>query len=305
MGLFFNYIKPGPGVDKNAPQKKGIFRFFEIFGRKLGMLIKLNMLYFVCSLPMLLLLFFFFSPTILGLIENVVKESEIVSEFHVVLTMFFTVTAITLLGSGPASAAAAYIERSFFREEHVWLMSDFFEKFKENFKQAIIVSIISIVAMVASFFAIKFYFRQYFMTGSMIWFILTLLLGFFILLFALMHCYIYQLMVTFENKLFDLYKNAAILTLSTFPFLLIIALIVTIIAYFIYTPFAPTLTLMLSFLFVLMYLRFPLEYYAASVIKKKVLDPISEENANEQTTKKADDACLEDAQAVNTDRSDN
>ena len=31
MGLFsFNYAKPGPGVDRDAPKKKGIFLYFEL-----------------------------------------------------------------------------------------------------------------------------------------------------------------------------------------------------------------------------------------------------------------------------------
>ena len=32
---FFNYDKEGPGIDKNAPKKKGIFLFFELLGNKL------------------------------------------------------------------------------------------------------------------------------------------------------------------------------------------------------------------------------------------------------------------------------
>ena len=35
MGLFTpNYTKEGPGVEKNAPQKKRFFVFFEIYFRK-------------------------------------------------------------------------------------------------------------------------------------------------------------------------------------------------------------------------------------------------------------------------------
>ena len=59
MGLFsFNYAKPGPGVDKNAPKKKGFFLYFEIFRRKFFKLLQANMLYFLCSLPFLAIIFF-------------------------------------------------------------------------------------------------------------------------------------------------------------------------------------------------------------------------------------------------------
>ena len=52
MGIFnSNYSKPGPGVDKNAPPKKGLNLFYEIFFRKFWDIIKLNLLYALTLLP--------------------------------------------------------------------------------------------------------------------------------------------------------------------------------------------------------------------------------------------------------------
>ena len=46
MGLFgANYENPGAGIAKDAPKKKGFFRFMEIFGRKFWKLLELNFLY--------------------------------------------------------------------------------------------------------------------------------------------------------------------------------------------------------------------------------------------------------------------
>lgn len=50
FGLF-DYSKPGPGVDKNGPQKKRIVIFFEIYFRKFWKLILANLLYVLVSLP--------------------------------------------------------------------------------------------------------------------------------------------------------------------------------------------------------------------------------------------------------------
>ena len=44
LGMF-NYNKEGPGVDKNAPQKRGMVVFFEIFGRKFWKLMVAALLY--------------------------------------------------------------------------------------------------------------------------------------------------------------------------------------------------------------------------------------------------------------------
>lgn len=46
-----DYNKPGPGVDKNAPQKKSFVVFFEIYFRKFWKLMVANLLYVLVSLP--------------------------------------------------------------------------------------------------------------------------------------------------------------------------------------------------------------------------------------------------------------
>ena len=43
LGLFGNYDKPGPGVDKDEPKKAAPVRFFEILWRKLSKLVQLNL----------------------------------------------------------------------------------------------------------------------------------------------------------------------------------------------------------------------------------------------------------------------
>ncbi len=51
FGLF-DYNKPGPGVDKNGPKKKGFVIFFEIYFRKFWKLCTANLLYVLVSLPL-------------------------------------------------------------------------------------------------------------------------------------------------------------------------------------------------------------------------------------------------------------
>lgn len=51
FGGLFDYEKPGPGIDKNAPKKKGIALFFEILGAKFFNLIVLSLMYWLCCLP--------------------------------------------------------------------------------------------------------------------------------------------------------------------------------------------------------------------------------------------------------------
>lgn len=52
MGLFkIDYSRPGPGIAKDAPKKKGLRLFWDIYVRVFWELIKLNMLFFLFCIP--------------------------------------------------------------------------------------------------------------------------------------------------------------------------------------------------------------------------------------------------------------
>lgn len=54
MGLFSsNYNKPGPGIPKDAPQKKGVELFFDILGREFWSLFTLNFIYILACIPII------------------------------------------------------------------------------------------------------------------------------------------------------------------------------------------------------------------------------------------------------------
>lgn len=59
MGLFSrNFDRPGPGVPKNAPQKKGFARFFEILMRDFFTIWRASLLLTVCCIPLALVVSF-------------------------------------------------------------------------------------------------------------------------------------------------------------------------------------------------------------------------------------------------------
>ena len=49
LGGFFNYDKPGPGIRKDGPQKKGFVIFFETWFRNFWKLITINLVYLLLS----------------------------------------------------------------------------------------------------------------------------------------------------------------------------------------------------------------------------------------------------------------
>lgn len=285
MGLF-NYSKPGPGISKDAPKKKGIFLYAELFGRKFSKLISINFLYLLCSLPALLVYFVIFALTLPGVFGYIMQYSAMDSSelavMQLMLAGILTILCAATLGTGPVSAAVAYIFREYSREEHIWLMSAFFGKMKENLKQELLLWLIDSVFVFVATFALGFYYNKYLMTGQTQWFFLTLLLLVFGAVFVFSHFYIHQLIVTYDNSFVGNFKNALLFALSHFiPCLLLgVFIIGTIFLVFdglmminAVIPIAVTIIILFSFL------RFPIEFYVQGSIKK-TLKSVDGEDGN-------------------------
>lgn len=268
----FNFDKPGPGVSKDAPRKKGIFLYFELLGRKFSKLFSLNMLYFVFSIPAIILYFLLFSFLIPVLFNAVTTAAELpqndIAFLTVLLSLFMTIICTITLGSGPASASMAYVLREYSKEEHVWLFSEFLGKMKENFKKEIVVVLVDLIFVFFSSFAISFYLGQHLRTGSTLYFALFIFTALLAVIFAMMHYYIHQLIVTFENKLIDTYKNAFLLTLSSLLPCILLTAIIIVANFYLFNLITPIFMLVLHCLLLIAFFRFPVEFYAHSKIKK-------------------------------------
>ena len=98
LGLFGNYDKPGPGVDKDEPKKAAPVRFFEILWRKLSKLVQLNLTLMV------------------GVFLLPVPHFLYVTSFFGVLDLYilYAVTLPLILLS-PFTCGLAYVTRNFAR----------------------------------------------------------------------------------------------------------------------------------------------------------------------------------------------
>lgn len=241
-GLFGggSYNKVGKGVSKDEPEKRGMFKFFELFARKFWKYITLNLIYILACIPTIIILFFLTSlisgsylssdsvtrgiAALMGqevLDITHIDTAKMIVTMDVVIKIFVIIMFTALLGMGPATAGFTYILRNFAREEHAWVWSDFWEVTFKNFKQATVVFCIDAVALILGFFAYRFY-------GSMpkpMCYIKYVLFAA-ALVFVMMHFYIYPMMVTFKLKLKDIYKNALIFTFAKLPLnFLVLALV--------------------------------------------------------------------------------
>lgn len=62
MGLFSKYDTPGMGIPKAPMEKKGFFKFWEIYGRRIWKLVQLNMIFIIACLPVVT-----FGPAVAGM----------------------------------------------------------------------------------------------------------------------------------------------------------------------------------------------------------------------------------------------
>ena len=150
MGLFGNhYERAGSGIAKNAPKKKGIFRFFEIFGRKFWKLFELNLLYFLSFLPVIGAVALFFAVD---------------SQLGTILAAACLVLIAVIIG--PATAAHTKILKNFNMEKPPILAHEYFHTIRSEFKHACIVGVLDCVLACCSSAAFYGYPRLSEQTGS-------------------------------------------------------------------------------------------------------------------------------------------
>lgn len=131
------------------------------------------------------------------------------------LNLLYLLFCIPIITIGPATAGMTYVLRNWARDDHAWLWSDFWDNFKSNFWQSLAVFGIDVLAAIVLFVNIRFY-NTMGQTNQIFFMVKYLVLGV-ALIFAMMHIYIYPMMVTYKLRLRDIYKNAFIFTAAKLP----------------------------------------------------------------------------------------
>lgn len=223
---FFDYSKPGPGVPKDAPPKAPILLFFELLQRKFWNLVKLNLMFNIFNIPALILglyMMLTFFPDLELLKGSATDPNLLALDVLLKFTSLAILLCIPMVTVGPAQAGFTYVLRNYSREEHAFLWGDFKEHALKNFKQSLIVSSIDFVLTFLMLWSIKTYAAL--STGNILMTVGMALTVLVFAIFALMHIYIYPLMVTFNLSLKQLYKNALIFAVIKLPMNVLIGLI--------------------------------------------------------------------------------
>lgn len=234
MGLFsINYNKPGPGVSKDAPVKKPFFRFWEVYFRKFFDLIKVNLLFAI--------------PTIIFVAVSLTSLFKFGNSIFSVNPNLIFLFFFPMIFLSPFVAGLTFVCRNYAREEHAFILSDFWDAVKNNWKQSLANGIICYIFFVLMSISIPFYSTQL-SSNSLLYipFVVCCIISF---LFICAQFYIPVMIITFDLSLKQIYKNALIFSIVGLwrNLMLIAILAVFIIAAIIFFLMIPALAIFVLF----------------------------------------------------------
>lgn len=185
-----HYDRPGPGVDKDGPKKPRIVVFFEVFFRKFFNLCKLNLLFLIPVVAVAAIIYLVMNLLLLAGINN----------------LFVALIPVVLIF--PFVAGLTYVTRNYAREEHAFIFSDFKDSVKENWGKFLIHGIITYALFCLFYISITFYSAN--LSTNQFYYIPFCLCIFLAIITLFMQFYIPVMIVTFDLKLIQIYKNALI-----------------------------------------------------------------------------------------------
>lgn len=254
MGLFNNnYNRPGPGINKNQPKKKPFFLFFEIFFRKFWQLIQVNLLFCV---PLILV----------GLLSYLLGG----------ITSIAVVAFAPLILVSPFVAGITIVTRNYAREEHSFIFSDFIDAVKNNWLAFLVNGFVCYTLYFVISVALSYYYAQ--IKSNFLFMIpFALCIGISILLIFSQY-YIPVMIITFDLKLTQIYRNAFIFSIIGLwrNLLLTVLLGVIIVGMYILFNLLP-ITLLIAFALVILNLfafcMFLINFTVYPLIDKMMIQP--------------------------------
>ena len=269
-GIAPKLFKEGKGVEKNEPEKKGFFKFFDIVWAKLGKFIQTNLLYTGLSLLWLIFLYVVIPVSYTWALSLTNGNEGQASNLVFGLRMLFTLIVFNLIGNPLIAPSYAFVTRCFTRGEPVWIWSDGWDVFKQNFKQSLALFLIDIVVILMSINGVVFYYMQYASTGEYVWLLLLSIFCAVLFVYITMHYYIYQIMIAFECSFMQLIKNAMLCTIANLPMTVILTIISAGIIIGLAFAVFPGIVIVFDLTVGLCLTRYPMEFYASRVIGKKI-----------------------------------
>ena len=245
----YYYGKSGKGDfrKEDLPETRSQL-FWDMLRTRLSALCRLNLLYMLVWLPMMIVVMFSVVniynsltsymlisendyPAYVEVMQNSGAESVISEEEYNLLASqeadlggYLRSSLTTLLLwlipciaiTGPFTAGLSYVTRNWARDEHAFIWSDFKDAVKENWKQSLVISAITGFIPMAVYEGWLFYGEM--AAQNMILIVpqvLVILVG---LIWAISVTYMHPIIVTYALKMKDVLRNGLLLGVARLPF---------------------------------------------------------------------------------------
>ena len=301
--------KDGKGVEKNEDTRPTFLNFFKNFFRKFPQLLRLNLLMIVQIIPLIVIVCLYFlgpkSPTMSNVMfaplfgidqasGGAAASSMLdLSSVQMGLPVFSPAVNITIICLiivmaitwGWQNIGATYVLRGLVRGEAVFVFSDFFYAIKKNLKQGFFLGLIDFVisgVLLIDFF----YFCQ--RTGSFGLDFMYFAIFALAILWFIMRFYIYNLLITFDIKIFKLIKNSFIFSILGIGRNILALLGIILLAIFhifliiVCIPVGISIPIILPFFYMLAATAFMACYAAYPIIDKYMISPYVTETDEEE-----------------------
>ncbi|MCQ2437695.1 MAG: YesL family protein [Clostridia bacterium] len=215
MGFFGNmmnnyfYGKSGKGdyTVQSMPQNRRQL-FGTVLKTRWSAMIGVNLLYILCWLPATIW-------TLMNLAALTANEVIDLEAIQSLASAYLIILIPCILITGPFTAGVTYVMRNWSRDEHSFVLSDFWDAVKGNWKQSLGVSLISGIFPMLAYVAISFYGS---IAKSSVLFTVPLVLVIMVfVIWKLAEMVIYTMMVTYELSLMNLIRNSILLTVARLP----------------------------------------------------------------------------------------
>jgi len=257
----FDYESAGAGISKNAPRKKGLSLFFDIFFRKFWKLLEVNLLYSM-----------FFIPLILAFASIVFLSDTSMTLSLAVGGICLLIFMITI---GPATAGVTKIMRCYLIEKHTFIVRDFFRAFKRGFAKAAVIGFADCIVVLSVYASLKVYPMMAETYNTKLLYVpMTITLSI-ALVVLMMNFFIYLMLIATNLSLKNLIKNSfalAFISLKGNVIIIITSIITLFIMLLIFTYLNPVFWILLPF-FPASFLLFVTAFNSYPVIQKYVINP--------------------------------
>lgn len=309
---FYNSQKVGKGVLKEPAPTLDFSYFFKLLSRNITNISKINLLFVFGNFPFLFALYAMtgnlnansfapasnmFAPLYGSLLYSDVHTPASMALYGVhgiqstvslmtpLTYLFFGLTGLIVLTFGMLNTGTTYIIRSIIRNEPIFFWHDFFHAIKRNLRQAITIGVMDCSIIFVLCYNILL---TYFNLGTFVFNIVFYANILMLFVYFMMRFYIYLMLITFDLKIFKIFKNAFIFSIlgGKRNLLAVTGIGVTMLLNYILLYMFMPLGILMPFAILFSLGAFMSAYAAYPKIKEIMIDPYYEEVDSTDNTEK-------------------